>query len=178
MKDPGLHIPRPCAFALALALVGAVCLAISPPGFAHGEGIDKSPRRTAADYRNAPETAFGRASAPARATRTLRIEMSDAMRYDPAEITVKRGERVRFVVSNRGRAMHEMVLGTLDELRAHGELMQRFPGMEHDELHMVHVAPGESMVMGWHFSRTGEFFFGCLLPGHFDAGMVGRIIVR
>jgi uncharacterized cupredoxin-like copper-binding protein len=31
--------------------------------------------------------------------------------------------------------------------------------------------------MVWQFSKAGEFHFGCLLPGHFEAGMVGKITV-
>jgi uncharacterized cupredoxin-like copper-binding protein len=100
------------------------------------------------------------------------------MRYQPSEIAIQRGERIRFVVRNGGKAQHEMVLGTLDELKEHGELMKKFPDMEHDELHMAHVSPGKSLEMGWQFSRSGEFYFGCLVPGHFEAGMLGRIVVK
>ena len=25
---------------------------------------------------------------------------------------------------------------------------------------------------------AGEFFCGCLVPGHFDAGMVGKVVVK
>ena len=31
--------------------------------------------------------------------------------------------------------------------------------------------------MGWLFTRDGEFYYCCLVPGHFEAGMVGRIRV-
>ncbi len=121
--------------------------------------------------------AFGRAADPLKATRTVRIAMSDAFRFSPAQITVKRGQAVRFVPVNRGKLMHEMVLGTMDDLKKHAELMKRHPHMEHDEPHMAHVAPGKSGEIGWRFTRAGEFYFGCLVPGHFDAGMIGKIIV-
>jgi uncharacterized cupredoxin-like copper-binding protein len=42
---------------------------------------------------------------------------------------------------------------------------------------MLHVAPGKSGEMGWRFTKAGEFFYGCLVPGHFEAGMVGKIKV-
>ncbi|TSE28345.1 hypothetical protein Tther_02140 [Tepidimonas thermarum] len=38
--------------------------------------------------------------------------------------------------------MHEIVIGTPEELAAHAELMKKHPGMEHDEPHMAHVPPG------------------------------------
>ena len=42
---------------------------------------------------------------------------------------------------------------------------------------MVHVAAGKSGEIVWTFNRAGEFDFACLIPGHFQAGMVGRIRV-
>lgn len=125
----------------------------------------------------AEETPFGRAADPRKAKRTVRIEMSDAMRFTPADIRVKRGEVVRFIPHNRGKVMHEMVLGTMAELKQHAELMRKHPHMQHEEAHMAHVAPGESGEIGWQFTRAGEYYFGCLIPGHFEAGMVGRITV-
>jgi uncharacterized cupredoxin-like copper-binding protein len=50
--------------------------------------------------------------------------------------------------------------------------------MEHDEPYMAHVAPGKTQRIVWHFTQTGEFYYGCLIPGHFEAGMIGRIVVR
>jgi uncharacterized cupredoxin-like copper-binding protein len=55
--------------------------------------------------------------------------------------------------------------------------MKTFPNMEHEEPYMAHVAPGRQGEVVWQFTRPGEFLFGCLLPGHFDAGMVGRVRV-
>ena len=104
--------------------------------------------------------------------------MNDTMRFTPSEITVNAGDTVRFVIKNNGQLLHEMVLGSLDELKEHAELMKKFPGMEHSEPHMAHVAVGDTQEMGWEFTSSGEFFYGCLVPGHFDAGMKGRIIVQ
>ena len=73
--------------------------------------------------------------------------------------------------------MHEFVLGTIAELKEHAELMKKFPKMEHDEPYMAHVSPGKTETIVWQFSKAGEFHFGCLLPGHFEAGMVGKINV-
>lgn len=129
------------------------------------------------DYSNAEEQPFGRAADPKKAKRTVRVEMVDQMRFLPAEIKVKRGEIVRFVPVNKGQVLHEMVLGTMDELKKHAELMRRHPGMEHDEPHMAHVAPGKSGEMGWQFTKAGEFYYGCLIPGHFEAGMIGKVVV-
>jgi uncharacterized cupredoxin-like copper-binding protein len=103
--------------------------------------------------------------------------MSDAMSFSPSQITVKPGETVRLMPMNRGKVMHEMVLGTAAELKQHSEMMKKHPGMKHSDLHMAHVGPGRSGEIGWQFTEPGEFYFACLVPGHFEAGMVGRILV-
>ena len=95
----------------------------------------------------------------------------------PDRIEVRLGETIRFTHENRGAVMHEMVVGTPKTLAEHAEMMQRFPEMEHDEPWMSHVAPGGRGEMIWHFNRAGEFQFACLIPGHFQAGMIGTIKV-
>ena len=121
---------------------------------------------------------FGIAGDPKKVSRTVSVDMSDAMRFSPAVVRVRRGETLRFTLANKGKVMHEMVLGTKAELAAHAALMRKFPGMEHDEPYMTHVPPGETGAIVWRFNRAGEFDFACLVAGHFEAGMVGRIIVK
>ncbi len=110
-------------------------------------------------------------------TRTLTIDMTDNMRFSPDTITVKEGDIVRFVVRNKGRMLHEMVIGTPQELREHAALMAKFPSMSHDEPYMVHVEPGKSGEIIWNFNRAGTFEFACLIAGHYEAGMRGTITV-
>ena len=81
------------------------------------------------------------------------------------------------VVGNKGKVLHEMVIGNLTGPKAHGELMKKFPNMEQDEPYMAHIDPGGKREIVWQFTKAGEFHFGCLLPGHFESGMVGRIVV-
>src|SRR5258706_1304896 len=112
---------------------GIFCLAVAGTAFAHGDKQEQKPR---AEYSRAEQTEFGVAADPRKAKRSVRIEMSDQMRFSPSAITVKRGEILRFVPINRGQVMHEMVLGTLADLKTHADLMKKHPGMEHDEPHM------------------------------------------
>ncbi|MFM9884377.1 MAG: plastocyanin/azurin family copper-binding protein [Burkholderiales bacterium] len=123
------------------------------------------------------ETDFGRTGDTRRVGRTIVVMLDDTMRFTPGELVIKQGETIRFVIRNRGKVMHEMVLGREEELKAHALLMQKHPDMEHDEPYMAHVAPGKEAAMIWQFTRPGEFLYGCLVPGHFEAGMVGRIKV-
>lgn len=122
------------------------------------------------------ETAFGRAVDPGTARRTVRVVMTE-FSFQPAEITVHQGDVVRFIAINRGQVAHEMVLGTLDDLKEHAELMRTTPEMEHAAANMAQVAPGKSGPIDWQFTKAGEFYYGCLVPGHFEAGMVGRVTV-
>ncbi len=121
--------------------------------------------------------ALGEPGDPQRVTRTIEIRMNDDMRYRPALIRVKQGETIRFLVKNEGRMKHELVLGTAAELRAHAAMMRKFPEMEHDDPNAVEVEPGQTGELIWHFSKVGRFDFACLMPGHFEAGMRGRLIV-
>ena len=111
-------------------------------------------------------------------TRRIEIRMSDDMRFAPREIQVKLGETVRLVAVNAGKVLHEIVIGTAPELKAHAEMMKKHPGMEHDEPYMAHVNPGQKGDIVWTFNRAGTFEFACLIPGHFEAGMIGRINVK
>jgi uncharacterized cupredoxin-like copper-binding protein len=124
------------------------------------------------------EKAFGKEGDPKKVSRTVKIDMADTMRYSPSEITVKRGETIRFEAKNSGKVMHEIVFGTMKELKEHAALMQKNPGMEHDEPYMAHVAPGKTERVVWQFTKPGEFYYGCLIPGHFEAGMIGKVIVK
>jgi uncharacterized cupredoxin-like copper-binding protein len=147
----------------------------APAALAHG-GHAAGPKGF--DASRVEDTPYGRATDPKKATRTVRIAMDDRMAFTPATIEAKRGETIRFVVRNPGKVLHEMVLGTTEELAKHAEMMRKFPGMEHDEPNMVHVKPGASGEFAWTFDKAGTFAFACLIPGHFEAGMTGKVVVK
>ena len=141
---------------------------------------DEHPPQQASGHEHAEahETGFGRAADPARAARTIIVEMRDSNEFSPADITINQGEIVRFVAVNTGIESHEMVLGTLQDLKEHAELMKRQGGAHHqDDANVAHVAPGNSGVIAWQFTKPGEFSFGCLVDDHFEKGMVGTIRV-
>lgn len=121
--------------------------------------------------------AIGLPGNAAKVTRTITVDMTDAMRFFPADISAKQGETIKFVVKNSGKVKHEMVLGTEKELKEHYEAMKKFPEMEHADDNMVTVQPGKSGEIIWQFSKAGKVNFACLQPGHYDAGMKGLIKV-
>ena len=124
------------------------------------------------------DTPYGREGDPRKVKRVIRIDTSDAMRYFPDQIRVKRGDTIRFVIRNSGELPHEMVLGTMEELKKHAARMKRKPSTYDGEPHATRVSPGGTGRIVWQFTRAGEFYYGCLVPGHFDAGMIGTIVVR
>lgn len=160
----------------ALVIAAFITTSLSAsPAWAHSEAHGKKSSKPAT--LNPEEKTFGKQGDPKKITRTINVDMSDQMRFTPAALTVKQDETIRFLVKNSGKVMHEFVLGTIAELKEHAELMKKFPNMEHDEPYMAHVSPGKTETIVWQFSKAGEFHFGCLLPGHFEAGMVGKINV-
>jgi uncharacterized cupredoxin-like copper-binding protein len=123
-------------------------------------------------------TTFGQPGDPEKISRSVAIDMNDTMRYNPARISVKRGETIRFLVKNSGQVKHEVVLGTVKELREHAALMRKFPEMEHADPNQLAVDPGKTGELIWQFTKSGTFDFACLQPGHYEAGMHGRIAVK
>ena len=123
------------------------------------------------------QKAWGIAGDAKAVRRSVEFSMSDAMRFTPERLEVKQGETVRLVIRNDGRQLHEFVLGTKAELDEHAALMVKFPAMEHDEPYMAHVAAGKTGEIIWTFNRPGDFDFACLIAGHYQAGMVGKIKV-
>ncbi len=153
---------------LATPLMGA---AHSPQG-GHGAHAHGTPAPAVKEQKP-----WGIAGDTTQVRRTITVDMSDNMRFSPSHIEVREGETLRLRVRNRGQVLHELVLGTREELDEHAALMKKFPNMEHDEPYMAHVDPGQRADIVWTFNRPGDFWFACLLPGHYEAGMVGTIRV-
>jgi uncharacterized cupredoxin-like copper-binding protein len=163
-----LTMKRTNAFLFA-ALIGA-----SIGAFAH-EG--ENHKKAAAGPVRKQQTEWGIAGDAKAAKRTIALTMGDRMRFVPSRIEVKQGETLKLVVRNNGKMLHEFVIGTRKTLDEHAALMVKFPNMEHDEPYMAHVKPGGSSEVLWKFNRPGSFDFACLMAGHYQAGMVGNIIV-
>lgn len=123
------------------------------------------------------ESAIGQAGVASAITRTVQVEMSDAMRFTPASVSARQGETIRFVIRNAGAIKHEFVLGTEKELKEHYEVMKKFPEMEHSDPNMITLAGGETGEIIWQFTQAGKVDFACLQPGHYDAGMKGKVSV-
>ncbi len=160
----------------ALITAMVITLGFTDNVWAHGDEKPKANAEKKSISRE--EKSFGREGDPAKATRTVNVDMSDQMRFTPAELAIRQGETIRFNIKNSGKVMHEFVLGSMKDLKEHAAVMKKHPGMEHDEPYMAHVAPGKTQSIIWQFTKLGEFNFGCLIPGHFEAGMIGKVTVK
>ena len=154
-------------------IVGALAGLLSGGARAHAD--EKHPKSAGPVKKEQKD--WGIAGDAKSAKRTIDIQMLDTMRFVPDRIDVKLGETVRFTARNKGKVMHEFVIGTKAENDEHAALMVKFPTMEHDEPYMAHVPPGKTGQIVWTFNRPGEFEFACLIAGHYGAGMAGKITV-
>lgn len=152
-----------------LLTLACATLAAAAPAFAGGSSTG--------GHHDHGTAALGEPGKASQVTRIVQIEMRDSMQFVPAKVPVKQGETLRIVVKNTGQLAHEIVLGSEKDLRAHAELMKKFPEMEHSEPNMLTLAAGKTGELVWKFSRAGVINFACLQPGHFDAGMKGQMQV-
>lgn len=148
--------------------------ALAAGSHGHGHAMPSSHgNMTAAEH----AAMSGQPGDPKKVSRTIEVVLGDDMRFTPSAIDVKAGETIRFFVRNSGQVDHEMVLGQLDELKAHAKQMQANPGMPHHEPNQVFLKPGQRGGMVWQFAQAGTVDFACTVPGHLEAGMVGQVKV-
>ena len=100
------------------------------------------------------------------------------MLFVPDRVEVRKGEQIRFVLTNEGMVNHEFVLGTQKEIEEHAKMMKKHPHMEHQDAHSRALGMYGSDELIWRFTKAGRFVFACLIPGHLERGMSGTIIVN
>jgi uncharacterized cupredoxin-like copper-binding protein len=109
----------------------------------------------------------GATTAPS-AARVVDVMMSD-IKYDVPQISVKRGETVKFVFHNQGKLVHEAVIGDATMQNAHE---QQMGGMAmSDSATAIAVDPGKTGELTYTFNTAGQLQIGCHQPGHYAAGM-------
>ncbi len=112
--------------------------------------------------------------------RSIDIRMSDDMRFTPNQIEVKAGETLKLRVYNDGKLPHELVLGTDEEIRQHAEDMKKGAAHSshgHGKGAAIEVAPGQSGELVVQFAQAATLQMACLIPGHYEGGMRGKIQV-
>jgi uncharacterized cupredoxin-like copper-binding protein len=155
------------SIAFASALAGAVVLALAAT---LGRGA-----LAHSDF------AAGEPGDPKKAARVIEIVMNDGpgtMTFRPDRIEVRKGEQIRLVLRNVGALRHELLIDTFENNAKHRAEMAKNPGMDHEEANGRHVDPKGTAEILWRFTKAGTFEFACLIPGHYETGMKGVIVVK
>jgi uncharacterized cupredoxin-like copper-binding protein len=148
---------------LAVATIAPASAGPGAQGHAHGQFSAGEP---------------GNPKKPAKVVLITMREGSGEMMFIPNRVEVKRGEQVRFMLNNSGALDHEFVLATREENVKHAEEMKKNPDMEHDDPNARRIKTKKRDEFVWRFTKAGAFEFGCLIPGHREAGMTGSVIVK
>ena len=146
-------------------------------------------------------TDFGQPGNAADVDRTIEVQLGDNY-FEPSQISIQEGETIRFVLRNEGELLHEFNIGTAAMHAAHQDEMMTMmehgmltpTGIDHDMMDMDHSGMGQSMGMMvhddpnsvlvepgaaeeliWTFSSATDLEFACNVPGHYQAGMFGRV---
>jgi uncharacterized cupredoxin-like copper-binding protein len=149
------------------ALVGTLSLFAAAKGAAYAH--------------DAAHFSAGEPGDPRKTSRAVLITMKEQdgkMLFTPDRIEVRRNEQIRFILSNVGFLDHEFVLATVEENLEHEKEMKKHPDMEHHDPNGKRVAPKKRAEIVWKFTKVGEFEYGCLIPGHREAGMFGKVVVK
>ncbi|MFC4172407.1 plastocyanin/azurin family copper-binding protein [Microvirga sp. GCM10011540] len=114
--------------------------------------------------------------------RTIEVTMKETedakMLFEPSQVEIKRGEQVKFVLKNAGQVDHEFMLDSVQNNAKHKVAMEQNPDMEHDDPNGRRLAPKGSSEIVWRFTKAGTFEFACLIPGHYESGMKGTVVVK
>jgi uncharacterized cupredoxin-like copper-binding protein len=117
--------------------------------------------------RDAPPPAMGPGDV------TVEIDVEHSL-FTPAGLRVVEGTRLRFVVVNGDPIAHELIVGPPDVHARHAEGTEA----EHPSIPgEVSVGAGLSAVTTFTFDAPGTFEFACHLPGHYEYGMRGEVVV-
>ena len=128
------------------------------------------------------EYAIGLKGEKAKAKRTLNISMRETedgkMLIEPKVLMFRKGETVVLNFTNKGKVDHEFVMDTEDNVQKHKVVMLKNPDMVHADDNSLRLTPGEKGQIIWTFAKDGKYSFACLIPGHYEAGMHGKISVN
>jgi len=159
----------------SLPSAGAAALAIllaSVPAIAAGDHSGHGPAESFSTGQP------GDGKKPARIVQVTMTEADGKMLFLPSRIEARKDEQIKFILRDSGELDHEFVLGTRDENLRHAESMKKNLDMEHDDPNAKKLAPNKTGEIIWKFTKSGEFEYACLIPGHREAGMIGTVVVK
>lgn len=85
--------------------------------------------------------------------------MGSDFKFNPAQISLQPGEKVKVIFKNTGEARHDFVIEGLNTKTKV-------------------IAPGTSDTVEFTAPDTGTYTFYCSVPGHREAGMEGKLVTN
>ena len=130
-------------------------------------------------------------------TKVIKVNMYDNY-YEPSKIKVKKGETVKFVVTNKGELVHEfniatkkmhihhqkemmkmveygILVGDKIDKKKRKEVSKKDHSMSHSHSNSLLLEPNKSGEIIWKFTSSASLEAACNMPGHYQAGMVSKI---
>ena len=141
---------------------------------------------------------IGEKGDPNKIDRVVSIKMYDNY-YEPNVVKIKKGETIKFIVQNLGEMVHEYNIGTKEMHIKHQPEMQKLIDHEiivgdkidkvkmkkmskmdhslgHSHSNSIMLEPKKSGEIIWKFSKDIELEMACNIPGHYESGMVGKLV--
>ena len=143
---------------------------------------------------------IGEKGDPNKVDRIIKIKMYDNY-YEPSSIKVKKGETIKFIVKNLGEMVHEYNIATKEMHIKHQPEMERLVeheillgdkidmvkmkemskkdhSLSHSHSNSIMLEPKKTGEIIWKFSKNIDLEMACNVPGHYQVGMVGKIVVE
>lgn len=160
---------------LLMRLAALIAILTLASACSSGGASPAAPSATAGATGSASASTSGQSQAPA--SQSIQVKLTDALKIEPAAMTVKAGQAVKFVVTNSGATDHEFYLGDAAAQDAHEKEMMSMAGMMHDDANGIALKPGETKELTYTFPTAGAFLAGCHVNQHYAAGMKASITV-
>lgn len=109
------------------------------------------------------------------ASTRIAVQLTDALKMEPAALTVPAGVAVTFVVTNTGAIEHEFFIGDEAAQTQHESEMQ-VAGM-HEDPNGITLKAGETKELTHTFAAGESSIAGCHVAGHYTGGMKATITV-
>jgi len=107
---------------------------------------------------------------------------AEEWRFEPAVVEIPVGRRVKLTLVNDGMVEHDVEIAgvpaedieVMDGVERHERLGG---GLHHEGVVAAHAEPGTTATVIFTATEAGEYDFACTIPGHKEAGMVGKLVV-
>ena len=118
--------------------------------------------------------------------------------FKPNQISVSKGETIKFIIKNLGKLVHEFNIGTKDMHKKHEiemlkmveneillgdkidhakmkEIAKIDHSMSHSHSNSILLEPNMIGEIIWKFNAKIDLEAACNIPGHYDSGMISKI---